>query len=68
MPIPKMDAFVILKLQQLKTYLFEREISTVVVEEEALGVDFLKLFYELSRHKLSAPVAKYLIEFEAFFT
>lgn len=68
MPILEMDASVILKLQQLKTYLFEREILAAVAEEEVLGVNVLKMLDELSRHKLPAPMAKYLIEFEAFFT
>lgn len=68
MPILEMDAFVTLKLQQLKTYLFEHELLTVIKEEEALEVDVLKLLDEISRHKLPAPMAKYLIEFEAFFT
>lgn len=68
MPIQEMDASVTLKLQQLKTYLFEHEILASIKEEEALGVDVLKLLDELSRYKLPAPVTKYLIEFETFFT
>lgn len=68
MPISKMDAYIFLKIKQLKTYLFKREILVVVTEEEALGVDVRKMLDELSRHKLPASMAKYLIEFEAFFT
>lgn len=63
-----MHASIILKLQQLETYLFEREILAVVAEEEALGVDVIKLLDKLSWHKVPAPMAKYMIEFEAFFT
>lgn len=41
MPIPEMDASVTLKLQQLKTYLFEHEVLAIIEEEEALGIDIL---------------------------
>lgn len=68
MPISEMYASVFLKLKQLKTYLFKREILAVITEKEALEVDVLKMLNEISWHKLPALVAKYLIEFEAFFT
>ena len=67
-PAPEMDASVTLKLQQLRDYLFKREILIVVEEEESLGLNILKLLDELARHELPAPVVRYLIEFEAFFT
>lgn len=63
-----MDASITLKLQLLRDYLFEREILIVVEEEESLGLDILKLLDKLARHELPTPIARYLIEFEAFFT
>lgn len=57
MPTPEMDASITLKLQQLKNYLFEREVLAVVEEEEALRLDILKMLDELDQHKLPALVA-----------
>lgn len=67
-PAPGTDATITLKLQQLKDYMFEREVLIVVEEEEALVHDILKLLDKLALHELPALVTKYLIEFEAFFT
>lgn len=48
--------------------MFEREILVVIEEEESLGLDILKLLDEPAQYELPAPVSRYLIEFEAFFT
>lgn len=67
-PSPGMDATITLKLQQLKYYLFEREVVSVVKEEEDMSLNIFKLLNEHALHEHPAPSAKYLIDFEAFFT
>lgn len=63
-----MDATVTLKLQQLKDYWFARKVLIIVEEEEDLARDILKLLEELTLPEFPAPIARYLIQFKAFFT
>lgn len=68
-PSPRMDATDTLKLQQLKDYLFKREVLIILEEEEeGMTRNIFKLLDELALHELPAPGAKYLIEFKSFFT
>ena len=56
------------KLHELKRFLFDGEILTVVAEEDPVANEIFKILDELIQNGLPDPIAKYLIEFEAFFT
>ena len=56
------------KLHELKRFLFDREILAAIAEEDPVANEIFKILDELILNGLPDPIAKYLIEFEAFFT
>ena len=56
------------KLHELKRFLFDGGILAAIAEEDPVSIKIFKILDELILNGLPDPIAKYLIEFEAFFT